>query len=192
LQQCPKWRRFEESNEASAAAAGGKRKERPIGSKKAKQLKKDMDLVAQISGMSRDKANEKEQSLLNHQLAQQKFMNQVGSGMSAFAAVLSEQNDVKLLEMMTPRTRNKMAKQMFRVKMQKMMDTCANTSNVLGSWETEDESQKEVRGDTYDDSPGDNRVKSPGGTLLLPVHARNQASRRNMINLDSDDNDDED
>jgi hypothetical protein len=207
LQECPKWRPFEESNEAAAAAAGAKRKERPIGSKKAKQLKKDMELVAQISGMSRDKVNEKEQLIVNHQQAQQNFMNQVGNGMSAFAAVLSEQNDAKLLEMMTPRTRNKMAKQMFQVKMQKMMSTCATSSSAGGSSrktpvpkkvfvlesspETEDESHHDACNDTYDDSPGDNRVRSPGGTLRLPQHvankyARNQPSTRNRMNFDSD------
>jgi hypothetical protein len=202
LQECPKWRPFEESNEALSAALSSKRKERPAGSKKAKQLKKDMELVAQLSGLSKEKVNEREQSVVNHQRAQQDFMNQVGSGMSAFAAVLSEQNDAKLLEMMTPRTRNKMAKQMFQVKMQKMMGVSG--ASIGGSSkktpvpkkvfvletspepESDDEKSNSAAGS--DDSPGDNRVRSPGGTLRLPDHLRRKyAAQRKANNSDGED-----
>jgi hypothetical protein len=230
LQESPKWRSFEESQDKV------QRKKRPSGSKKSKQVKADMEIIQRITGNS-EKQKKKEASIQKHQKAQRDFMQSATNGMSAIAAVLSEQNDTKLLEMMTPTTRNEMAKQMFKLKMKKLMSqvgvqqehdamqlpsspdeqdrraevspsTNRKTNNKRKNRvqerneyaEEEEEEEEEEEPQQEDDStengddnssPGDNRVRSPGGTLRLPAHIarryEQQANKRTSLcrrNLD--------
>jgi hypothetical protein len=125
LQDCPKWRSYEDNN-LEEKEGNNKTTSRPAGSKHQKQYKADMELVKKITGKGADEKN-KDKQVQNHRKAQKQFMNQVGGGMSAFAVALSEQHDAKLLQYMTPRTRNKMAKKMFELKMRKMMDADNST-----------------------------------------------------------------
>jgi hypothetical protein len=219
LQSCPKWRPFEENN-ATVGANIKRKKERPVGSKKAKQLKADIDLVKNLSGLSKEQVSNKEDSLVKHQAAQRQFMNQVGSGMAAFAQVLSEQNDAKLLECMMPSSRNKMAQEMLRMKMKarfgpvvtttetvstppastgnttsvarakgKVIVLPSDTDDVAGDSDASSEEEEDV-----DDSPGDNRKRSPGGTLRLPAHLVRKYAAANAQGKSSsseDSNDDE-
>jgi hypothetical protein len=211
LEESPKWRAFEEGNDENA-----KRPVRPAGTKKQKQMKEDAELVKKITGQS-DEAKAKDKDVSKHRKATRQFMNQIATGMSAFATVLSEQNDMRLLESMTPSTRNEMATQMWKLKMKKLratvptmalvqpsQDTSEEDQNSMPQYDVEEEQEEqETRIDEdnegievvevveeeldnedtdeemerlsracrqqYDDSPGDNRVRSPGGTLRLPI-----------------------
>jgi hypothetical protein len=128
LEKSPKWRPFEEGNEDQAA----KNKNRPTGSKKQKQMKADLEIVKKITGQSKEETT-KDKRLHQLQRAQKSFMDQVGGGMSAFATILREQNDTKLLELMSPKTRNVMAKKMFKLKMKKLAQSSVppHTNNVV-------------------------------------------------------------
>jgi hypothetical protein len=120
LEKSPKWRPFEEGNEDQAAS----KKNRPAGSKKQKQMKADLEIVKKITGQSKEETK-KDKRLHQLQRAQKTFMGQVGGGMEAFATILREQNDTKLLELMSPQTRNEMAKRMFELKMKKFAQSAA-------------------------------------------------------------------
>jgi hypothetical protein len=189
LQECPKWRPFEE--QASAISDRIKKKQRPEGNKKQKQMKQDMETIKKLAGLTKAGNDSKESQLANHQAAQRNFMEQVGGGMTAFASVLSEQNDIKLLDCMTPTTRNEMAKEMFRMKMKQRFDlTKMKARSVSLSTKcpprdviaVESSDSDAVNGNS-DDSPGDNRKRSPGGTLRLPEeYARKYAAAREAAN----------
>jgi hypothetical protein len=195
LQESPKWRPFEESSDRAS-----KRTKRPMGSKKSKQMKQDLEVIKKITGNTKTQ-KKRDKSMQKHQKAQQEFMNGATSGMAALAAVLSEQNDVKLLDCMTPTTRNEMAKKMLNLKMKKLMMSSKRKANEIVTVASSSDSEKSDNGDSSsnedgmvtptparaharkqqqedvdsdeipdsdDDSPGDNRVRSPGGTLRLP------------------------
>jgi NACalpha-BTF3-like transcription factor len=129
LQECPKWRPFKEGDGDAA------KKKRPPGKKKQKQMNKDIKVLKKLATTGN---TDKEKSLTDHRLAQKNFMEQVGTGMSAFTNLLSKQNDVKLLKYMSPRSRGKMAKQMMKLKMERIkasipMSTIGTTHNVEAS-----------------------------------------------------------
>jgi hypothetical protein len=88
LQECPKWRPFEEANLPTADR--NNKKKGPDGSKKQKQLKHDLEIVKTIAGISKGNEEKKDLQVANHQQAQRNFMNQVGGGMKALTSVLSE------------------------------------------------------------------------------------------------------
>jgi hypothetical protein len=89
---------------------------------------------------------------------------------------------------------------MFQVKMQKMMGVSG--ASIGGSsrktpvpkkvfvletlLEPETEDEKSNSGDGSDDSPGDNRVRSPGGTLRLPDHLRCKYAAQRKANNSND------
>jgi hypothetical protein len=137
LQQSPKWRSFEESAEGD----GNKRK-RPAGTKKSKQMKADLEVIQKLTGSTKQK-KKKEKNMKKHLKAQRNFMQDASNGMSALVTVLAEQNEARLLEQMTPKSRNKMAKKMFTLKMQKYRDTPASSRVSLLSTSSSSEDEDE-------------------------------------------------
>jgi hypothetical protein len=122
---------------------------------------------------------------------------------------------------MTPTTRNEMAKRMFKLKMKKLMQpqqheqrssrvtennsrtdmvvevSCAGASSERSAAnEYGDSEDEDGRLAQNDDSPGDNRVRSPGGTLRLPSYLveryKEQMANRKRQAIDVDDDDDDD
>jgi ABC-type Fe3+-citrate transport system substrate-binding protein len=84
-----------------------------MGTKKQKQLKEDTELIQKITGKSKDG-----KKMERHRKAQQDFMGQIRNGMQAFAAVLSAQNDINLLNSMSPGLREQ------RINVQRQCSSC--------------------------------------------------------------------
>jgi hypothetical protein len=193
-------------------------------------MKADMEIIKKITGTKRN-----EKSAKKHQKAQRNFMRNASDGMSAMVAVLAEQSNTQLLNSMTPRTRNEMAKKMFKLKMKKLMyesnipASRLQEQSLLSSSDDEQEEEEEeeagqrcsMRRDEdaqeneeeeenglvvetdeddeevanySDDSPGDNRVCSPGGTSRLPKEIaqryKNLKNRKSVDIVDDSDDDD--
>jgi hypothetical protein len=124
----PKWQSF--SEEEDEAANGNKRKERPIGSKKAKERKADEDLVKSV--MSVAKSNDPAR---DHEAKKEAFMDRVGSSMdivaNAIQSTMEEANTLKLMGMLSPNSKKRLAKEMFKTKMKKMKAARNNFSSRI-------------------------------------------------------------
>jgi hypothetical protein len=144
LQESPKWRSFEEGNEL-----GNNKRKRPAGQKKTKQLKADIEVIKKITGNTKEK-RKKEANMKKHRKAQRSFMESATSGMSAIVSVLAEQNETRLLEMMTPKSRNQMAKKMFKLRMQKYGSSRAADNHQITTASSEEEEEEEQEEDDDD------------------------------------------
>jgi hypothetical protein len=111
----PKWRAYQDEEEREGEQ--DKKKARPIGNKKSKQVKEDKNLVEKfLSGESLSSGGKP-----THKEKKEKFMHEMGEAMSMVATALTTsmnaQNDIKLLEMLSPASKKEMAKKMLMKRM---------------------------------------------------------------------------
>lgn len=119
----PKWRTYQQGEEESAETKKRER-ERPVGTKKAKEKKADHELVRQCLSVAESVEKPKKKKLRQKK---EEFMTKVGASLDVVVATinatLEEQNDLKFLSMCSPKSKKKLQKEMFHAKMRKLRGT---------------------------------------------------------------------
>lgn len=110
LYRSPKWQAFEENNDEGSG--GSAKKNRPMGSKRAKQAQSDEKLIRKVVSLNKDEKAKKK-----YRKNKEAFMSKVGD---AITASMEQRNDAQLLQMCSPASRNMFAKQIIKEKIKQM------------------------------------------------------------------------
>ena len=111
LSDNPKWSDFE----AELAKKNTKRKGRPEGSKKAKQLKEDIEKVKKVLSLSGE-----EQEKQRHRKKKEGFMDNMSGSLDVLTRTLADKNDQAILALCSPTTRSKYAAELMKERLKRM------------------------------------------------------------------------
>jgi hypothetical protein len=134
----PKWRAFQDEEEMDEG--NSKKRSRPEGTKKAKEMKADRDCIQKFLSAGDEKKNKKKEE---HMDKKEKFMTEVSNAIAVLTNNLDTQNDLKLLEMLSPESKRTMAKEMLTMKMatkrqQSLVDNSTPKEITIDNTETDE------------------------------------------------------